>query len=58
MLTRLILSALIDGDRYDTANFKIGVPAASFPGSMAEIWAGRLRYAEEKASRISVRDRN
>ena len=48
MLTRLILSALIDGDRYDTANFKIGVPAASFPGSMAEIWAGRLRYAEEK----------
>lgn len=42
LLARLILSAVIDGDRRDTAEFKSDIKYTDFPDDMRKIWNERL----------------
>ena len=48
MLARLLLSAVIEGDRYDTAAFMEGNTPPNLPEDMTPVWAARLAYLEEK----------
>ena len=48
LLARLLLSAVIEGDRADTAAFMSGRTAPDRPTDMTPIWQGRLAYLEEK----------
>lgn len=48
LLARLLLSAVIEGDRCDTAAFQIDAHPRVWPEDMAPIWKDRLEYLEEK----------
>lgn len=48
LLERLITSAVIDGDRRDTAEFMNGTKGNAFPTDMSPIWDERLQHAEKK----------
>lgn len=48
LLARLLLSAVIEGDRYDTAAFMEGNTPPNLPEDMTPVWATRLAYLEEK----------
>ena len=52
LLFRLLLSALIDGDRQDTAEFMCGISAPSRPQNLAAFWNGYLERVEEKLDRF------
>ena len=53
LLARLILSAVIEGDRRDTSAFMSGVTPPDFPEDMTPLWASRLAFAEEKLAKFS-----
>ena len=53
LLARLLLSAVIEGDRQDTAAFMDGLIPQTLPEDMTPIWSARLRYLEEKLQRFS-----
>lgn len=53
MLSRLLLSAVIEGDRTDTAAFMNGRALKERTGDLKEIWASRLTFMEEKLERLS-----
>lgn len=48
LLARLLLSAVIEGDRQDTAAFMGGRTPQNLPEDMTPVWAARLAYLEEK----------
>ena len=48
MTARLLLSALIDGDRRDTARFMDGIEYPDDTEDMRPIWESRLNYLESK----------
>ena len=48
LLARMLLSAVIEGDRADTAAFMDGVEPPVFPEDMRPIWAERLAFMEKK----------
>lgn len=48
MLVRLLLSALIEGDRRDTAEFMSGVSAPAAPKDIRTFWTPYLQRVEEK----------
>ena len=48
LLARLILSAVIEGDRRDTAAFMMGGAPRTMPDDMTSIWEERLAFLEEK----------
>lgn len=48
LLARLLLSAVIEGDRANTAAFMSGRTAPDRPTDMTPIWQGRLAFLEEK----------
>ena len=48
MLARLLLSAVIEGDRRDTAEFMNGVFQPPEPQNYTDFWAPYLAYLEEK----------
>lgn len=50
LLARLLLSALIEGDRRDTAEFMMGRCAAPEPEDMSQLWENCLARLEEKLS--------
>ena len=50
LLARMLLSAVIEGDRTDTAAFMDGLGPPSFPEDMRPIWAGRLAFMEKRLS--------
>lgn len=50
MLARLLLSAVIEGDRRDTAEFMTGVRQPPEPENYAEFWTPYLAHLEEKLS--------
>ena len=52
MLARLLLSAVMEGDRRDTAEFTNGALFHNWPEDMRPIWSGRLRFLEEKLGRF------
>ncbi len=49
-LARMLLSAVIEGDRADTAAFMTGAVPPRYPEDMRPIWAERLAYMEERLS--------
>ena len=53
LLVRLLLSALIEGDRRDTAEFMERVQYPENPEDMRPIWKGRLAHLEEKLNSFS-----
>lgn len=53
LLARLLLSAVIEGDRHDTAAFMNGQEPDPWPEDMTPIWEGRLRYLEERLDQFS-----
>ncbi len=48
LLARLLLSAVIEGDRFDTACYKYGAMPATSPEPRQELWLRLLRRVEEK----------
>lgn len=50
LLARMLLSAVIEGDRMDTAAFMDDLKPPSFPEDMRPIWAGRLAFMEKRLS--------
>ena len=50
LLARMLLSAVIEGDRTDTAAFMDDLKPPSFPEDMRPIWAGRLASMEKRLS--------
>lgn len=48
LLARMLLSAVIEGDRTDTAAFMDGIELPVFPEDMRPIWAERLAFMEKK----------
>ena len=48
LLARLLLSAVIEGDRRDTAEFMTAITPTSWPEDRMPIWSERLSYLEEK----------
>lgn len=50
LLARMLLSAVIEGDRTDTAAFMDDLKPPSFPEDMRPIWAGRLAFMEKRLS--------
>lgn len=56
LLARLLLSAVIEGDRRDTVEFMTGQPAQFSVDDMAGIWASRLHYMEEKLRQFPTAD--
>lgn len=48
LTARLLLSAVIQGDRRDTAEFMTGAARPAFPEDRRPIWEERLRYMEHK----------
>lgn len=53
LLARLLLSAVIEGDRRDTAEFMDGFVFPSWPEDMRPIWQTRLSFLEQKLSGFS-----
>lgn len=52
LLARLLLSALIDGDRQDTAEFMCGITAPVVPKDLSSFWSVYLERVEEKLDRF------
>lgn len=52
LLARLLLSAVIEGDRRDTAAFMSGTSPRIWPENMAPIWKERLDFLEERLKRF------
>lgn len=52
LTARLLLSAVIQGDRQDTAEFMTGITRPAFPKDMRPVWASRLQHMEQKLSRF------
>lgn len=50
LLTRMLLSAVIEGDRADTASFMRGAVFPEYPMDMRPIWGERLAFLERKLS--------
>ncbi len=48
LLTRLLLSAVIEGDRQDTAAFMNGARPFAWPEDMAPVWRARLENLEAR----------
>ncbi len=48
LLARLLLSAVIDGDRYDTAAFMNGISNPEYREDLRPIWKSRLDFMEAK----------
>ncbi len=53
LLARLGLSAVMEGDRQDTAIFMNDAAFPVWPEQMQPIWAGRLAFMEEKLAQLS-----
>lgn len=53
LLARLLLSALIEGDRHDTVSFMSGKEESVWPVDMRPIWTERLNYLEKKLLEFS-----
>lgn len=54
LLARMLLSAVIEGDRHDTAAFMNGTVFPAWPERMSELWAERLRHVEEKIAQFPM----
>lgn len=54
LLSRLLLSALIEGDRRDTAEFMCGIKYPPLPENMATFWELYLDRVEEKLDHFPV----
>ena len=52
LTARLLLSAVIQGDRRDTAEFMTGTARPVFPEDRRPLWEARLRYMEQKLARF------
>lgn len=52
LLQRMLLSAVIEGDRRDTAEFMNGDTFPKWPEDMRGIWADRLSFLERKLGRL------
>ena len=52
LLARLLLSAVIEGDRQDTAAFMDGRTPQDLPEDMTPVWAERLAHLEEKLRKL------
>ena len=52
LLARLLLSAVIEGDRSDTGAFMGGMRPPAWPENMAPIWKERLDYLEERLKKL------
>lgn len=52
LLARLILSAVIEGDRHDTGAFMSGPHLQTWPEDMGPVWEGRLAYLEGKLAQF------
>lgn len=52
MLTRLLLAAVIEGDRRDTAEFMDQVVYPEGPKNLKSFWEGHLSYMEDRLDRI------
>ena len=48
LLARMLLSAVVEGDRTDTAAFMDGIEPPVFPEDMRPIWTERLAFMEKK----------
>lgn len=53
LMERLLLSAVIDGDRRDTAEYMRNAKHPSFPEDMRALWTGRLEHVERKLNAMS-----
>ena len=53
-LARLLLSAVIEGDRYDTAAFLNQMRESKCKGDMRPIWRSRLQFMEGKLTQLPV----
>ena len=53
LLARLLLSAVIEGDRYDTAMFMRQAREPIHAEDMRPVWRDRLRFMEEKLAGLS-----
>ena len=53
LLARLLLSAVIEGDRRDTAEFMDGIKFPPQPEDMRPIWTEQLAFLEQKLSGFS-----
>lgn len=54
LLARLLLSAVIQGDRRDTSEFMTGIARPSFPEDKRSMWETRLRYMEQRMKAFSA----
>lgn len=54
LLARLLLSAVMEGDRRDTAEFMSHAPFPVWPEDMRPIWGERLRFLENKLAQFSL----
>ena len=52
LLARLLLSAVIEGDRFNTAAFARNIAAPERDADMQSLWDDRLRFMEEKISQL------
>lgn len=52
LLARLLLSAVIEGDRHDTAEFMTGICRPQEPERYSDFWFSYLLYMEEKLTRL------
>lgn len=52
LLARLLLSAVIEGDRYDTAAFMRGAYPLAWPEDMTSVWAERLEHLETRLEQL------
>ncbi len=55
LLARLVLSAVIEGDRRDTAAFMSGAALQAWPEDRSPVWAGRLAHLEGMLAQFSCR---
>lgn len=53
LLARLLLSAVIEGDRRDTAEFMAGIAAPAEPEDLCTFWKIHLERTEEKLDRFA-----
>lgn len=54
MVERLLLSALIEGDRRDTVEFMTGIEKSNFSDDMKQVWTERLFCIEEKIKEFNT----
>lgn len=54
LTARLLLSAVIQGDRRDTAEFMTGAPRPTDPEDKREIWKTCLRHVEQELEKFPV----